>query len=84
MSVANVPVATAVDRSEATGITVHFIADANRTYRLERKTELMDTDWQPIDGVSDLTASTSGPAQLTDPTGAALTRAFYRVRLLLP
>jgi hypothetical protein len=84
MSIANVPVATGIDSSSSGGVTVHFNADAHRTYRLQRKANLNDTSWQSVDGVADLTTSGSGAALLTDPNGTSADHAFYRVGLLLP
>ena len=57
-------------------------AVANNSYRLERKTEISDPTWQPINGLADLTVSTTGSAQITHVGGATAARAFYRVRLL--
>ena len=83
MSVADLPRTTAVNVS-GSAFVVTFTAEANRTYRLERKSALTDTDWQSIAGVSDFTASADGPAQLSDPTGASTGQGFYRVRMLHP
>jgi hypothetical protein len=70
-----------ITRSGA-NIAVSFNAVAGRMYRLERKLEMTDANWQGIAGVSDLTAGSSGVAQLTDPNAINLGQAFYRVRLL--
>ena len=62
-------------------IAVTFQAALGSTYRLERKLSLTDSTWQTISGVSDLTASSNGPAQITDPGAVNLGKAFYRVTL---
>jgi hypothetical protein len=64
------------------GVTVAFEAVAGKTYRLERKTSITDASWQSIAGVADLTASSTGSLQITDPNAISLGHAFYRVRLL--
>lgn len=71
--------ATDIIRDES-GSTVKFYAVAGRSYRLEWKHDLAET-WQAVPDVLDFTATTTGPAQLTDPA-SDLDRAFYRVRLL--
>ncbi len=50
------------------------------TYRLQRKTSLLDSTWQDISGISDLTATDNDTESITD-LGAlsSQTRAFYRV-----
>ena len=63
-------------------IVVSFFGVAGRTYRLERKLDITAATWQSIPGVSDLTPATTGTTQITDPNGASLGKAFYRVRLL--
>jgi serine protease AprX len=63
-------------------IVVSFFAVAGRTYRLERKLNIIDATWQSISGVSDLTAATTGATQMTDPDAVSLGKAFYQVRLL--
>lgn len=63
-------------------IVVTLQAIAQRTFRLERKLNITDPGWNSISGVSDLSASTTGPAQITDPDAITLGNAFYRVRLL--
>lgn len=63
-------------------IMVSFDAVPNASYRLERKLELTNTSWQNIPGVSDLTATSNGPAQIVDTNTANLSKAFYRVNLL--
>ncbi len=66
-------------------IAVTFQATQRGTYRLERKLSLTDASWQSISAVTDLTAASTGPAQITDTTGPmSLGKAFYRVRLLFP
>ena len=61
------------------GIVIAFQATEGVSYRLERKLALTDATWQRISGVDDLTATSSGPAQITDPGAVNLGRAFYRV-----
>ena len=63
-------------------IVVTFNAIATKSYRLERKLALSETSWQSIPNVSDFTATSDGPAQITDIGARALGAAFYRVRLL--
>jgi serine protease AprX len=63
-------------------IVVSFFAVAGKTYRLERKIDIVDANWQSIPGVSDLTAATTGATQITHSNGVSLGKAFYRVRLL--
>ena len=60
-------------------IVVTFSAEQGATYRLERKLQITDSLWQSIPGVNDLTAASSGPAQITDPGAVSLGTAFYRV-----
>ena len=55
---------------------------AGKSYRLERKDALTDALWNSISGVPDLTATSTGSAQITDPGGASTTKHFYRVRVL--
>jgi hypothetical protein len=64
------------------GISVTFHGVQGRMYRLERNTSLLSGTWQTPAGVSDLTASTTGPAKMVDPTGGRNALAFYRIRLL--
>jgi serine protease AprX len=62
---------------------INFYGAAGKTYRLERNLDLTNTTtWQSIPGVLDVTPSTTGTAQIIDPGGANLTKAFYRVRWL--
>ena len=72
---------TAVARSNA-GFTVSFNATGGKTYRLERKLNMTDTQWQSINGVPDFTAGSTGVAPINDPNATGLTKAFYRVRQL--
>ncbi|MGZ5537980.1 MAG: choice-of-anchor Q domain-containing protein, partial [Chthoniobacterales bacterium] len=58
------------------------LAVAGKSYRLERKDALTDAFWSSISGVADLTAVSTGSAQLTDTDGAAVTKHFYHVRVL--
>ena len=74
--------ALSVTRNGA-AVTVGFYGVQSRIYRLERKANLTDPTWQSIAGVADLTASSTGPAQIIDPSGGSLPQAFYHV-LLLP
>ena len=60
-------------------IVVTFSAEQGATYRLERKLQITDSLWQSIPGVNDLTAASTGPAQITDPGAVSLGAAFYRV-----
>jgi hypothetical protein len=83
MSVADVPNAVAASVG-TNAFSVSFTADANRTYRLEHKNNLTDPDWLAVAGVSDFTASSNGPVELTDPNATSSDHGFYRVRLLLP
>ena len=63
-------------------IVITVQAAQGATYRLERKLNLADAQWQIIPGVNDSTANSTGPIPLTDLGGAASGKAFYRVRLL--
>ena len=60
-------------------IVVTFLAEQGATYRLERKLQITDSLWQSIPGVNDLTAASTGTAQITDPGAVSLGAAFYRV-----
>lgn len=55
---------------------------ANISYRLERKSEMTDASWQPINGLADLTATATGSAQIIHMGGAGPGKGFYRVRQL--
>ncbi|MGZ4966970.1 MAG: choice-of-anchor Q domain-containing protein, partial [Chthoniobacterales bacterium] len=69
--------------SSGNDIRVSFgIAVLGRTYRLERKDSITDPNWGSINGVSDLTPSAIGNAQITDPGAATMTRHVYHVRTL--
>jgi len=68
--------------NDVNGFSVSFYAVQGLTYRLERKIDMSDPNWQSIAGVSDFTASTTGPASIVDPTAGAESQAFYRVRML--
>ena len=59
-------------------VVVTVNATADETYRLERRVNLTDVQWEKV---GDVTASATGPQQLTDFDGAILPRAFYRVRV---
>ncbi|HEX8077137.1 MAG TPA: choice-of-anchor Q domain-containing protein, partial [Chthoniobacterales bacterium] len=65
-------------------VIVKFNAAAQRTFRLERKTDVSLGTWQSIPGVSDLTPSANGAATITDPGAIPLGHAFYRVRYIPP
>src|SRR5690349_1440582 len=60
-------------------VAIAFQAEQGVTYRLERKTNLTTSAWQSISGVNDVTATSNGPVQVTDPGGSGLGQAFYRV-----
>ncbi len=66
----------------ASDIIITFQAGQGVTYRLERKLNITDAQWQSISGVNDLTPSSNGPAPITDPGAVSLGKSFYRVRLL--
>lgn len=70
-----------ITRSD-TDIVVSFSAVNGRSYRLERKPNLINSTWQSIDGVSDFHATSDGTAQITDPDVTGQGQEFYRVRLL--
>jgi hypothetical protein len=63
-------------------ILVTFQALQGATYRLLRKFALTDPTWQSISGVSNITATSTGPAGITDPGAINLAHAFYKVELL--
>ena len=63
-------------------IVITFDAVAANTYRLERKIDITQADWQSIAGLADFTAGSTGSAQITDPNAISLGHAFYRVRLV--
>ncbi len=71
-----------VARSGSDFTVTFYLAVAGKTYRLERKDALTDAFWSSISGVADLTAVSTGSAQLTDTGGAAVTKHFYHVRVL--
>jgi hypothetical protein len=56
------------------------IAVIGRTYRLERKDSITDANWGSINGVSDLTPTAIGDAQISDPGGATPLPHFYHLR----
>ncbi|HKQ37240.1 MAG TPA: thrombospondin type 3 repeat-containing protein [Verrucomicrobiae bacterium] len=58
------------------------LAVVGKSYRLERKLNLTDANWQSIAGVSILVPITSGPAQFPDPNAISLGKAFYRPCIL--
>jgi hypothetical protein len=80
-SLAFVPRLDGITHNDASA-TVSFTAVAGKTYRLERKSDLGDAAWQSIQGVQDVTVSTNGVVQLTDPATAFLAQAFYRIHVL--
>jgi hypothetical protein len=64
-------------------LVVTFTAVKTESYRLERKLAPTDQTWQSIAGVTDVTATATGPGQITDTSGPfALGKAFYHVRVL--
>ena len=66
-------------------IVVTFQALQGASYRLELRISVGDDalPWGGISGVADISATTTGPAQITDTTNAiAPGKAFYRVHLL--
>jgi subtilisin family serine protease len=69
-------------QSDGTAVNISFFGVQGRTYRLEHKSDLTLDPWQPIQSVSDLTVSTTGPANISDPGGGGDPLSFYRVRLL--
>jgi hypothetical protein len=60
-------------------LSLFFDATQGDTYRLERKLELTDTNWEFISGLNDFTALNTGVAQITDAGAFDLTQAFYRL-----
>jgi hypothetical protein len=71
--------------NDGTAVTLTFYGVQGRIYRLERRDDLTpNTSWQSINGVNDVTASTTGPTQVVDPLGGSNPREFYRMRILLP
>jgi fibronectin-binding autotransporter adhesin len=72
-----------ITRSGNDGV-VTFNAAADRTFRLERRSDLNSGAWQSIPGVSDVTPTANGPMPVTDPGAIPLGRAFYRVRYVGP
>jgi CSLREA domain-containing protein len=72
----------AIARNGNDFVVTFSLAVVTKTYRLERKDALSDTMWSSINGVGDLSPTSTGPAQFTDPGGASPTKRFYRVRLL--
>jgi hypothetical protein len=65
-------------------VTVRFNAPVQRTFRLERRSDLLSGRWQPVSGVSDLTTDSTNPMQFTDPGAVLLGHGFYRVRYISP
>ncbi|HEV3409482.1 MAG TPA: S8 family serine peptidase, partial [Chthoniobacterales bacterium] len=60
-------------------VLINFRALIGETYHLQRRATVFDA-WQDA-GVSDITASETGPRQFTHPGGANAPAAFYRVLL---
>jgi arylsulfate sulfotransferase len=58
-----------------------FTGVAGKTYRLEYKSDLADTDWQTV---GDLTATCDGPTMLSDTSVTDQTQRFYRVERIDP
>ena len=65
------------------GFVVGFATVSGKTYRLEYKTAITDTDWLPAP-VPDQTATATGAAQFTDPSTPQLSKRFYRITLIQP
>ncbi len=60
-------------------VTVSFEAVDRLTYRLQRKLNITDSNWQDINGVSDLTATANDIESIAAPGDLSLGKAFYRV-----
>jgi CSLREA domain-containing protein len=73
---------TAVAKNGNDFVVTFSIALAGKHYRLERKDALTDPTWSSITGINDLTANSTGSAQITDTGGASVTKHFYHVRVL--
>ena len=73
---------TAVAKNGNDFIVTFATALAGKSYRLERKDALTDMMWSSINGVSDLTPTSTGSGQITDPNGASVPKHFYHIRLL--
>ena len=58
---------------------INYDAVASKKYELQSTLDLTTSNWT---GITTNTALSTGPAQFTDPGGAAVTNQFYRVRLL--
>ncbi len=82
LNITAVPSVPAEISRSGNDIVITFQVMQGRTYHLERKTALTDLSWQSISGVTDLTASSDGLAQITDSNAIALGKAFYQVNLL--
>jgi hypothetical protein len=68
----------------ANAVAVMFApAISGKTYRLEHRAPLKaDASWSSVPGAGDVTASTTGPLQLTDPNGTMGGEQFYRVQIV--
>ena len=63
-------------------VRIDFQALQGASYRLLRKSAVTDATWQSIPGIADLTATSTGPARITDPGAVGLGHAAYEVELL--
>src|SRR4051812_30755536 len=72
-----------VSRS-GSNLSVSFDATQSVTYRLERKIDITNPNWQFISGLDDFVATSTGMAQLTHTGALASNKAFYRVRQTTP
>ncbi len=68
--------------TNGSAVTVTFYASAYRTYRLEYKMNLTDSDWVPVPAIADFSQSTDGNASITDPYARQATQRIYRVTAL--
>jgi serine protease AprX len=66
--------------TNGSAVTVTFYASANRTYRLEYRNSMTDTDWLPVPGIADFSIANTGNAQMTDPYTGQQPERIYRVR----
>ena len=71
----------AIERS-GNDIVITFRCVGGKTYRLERKDAITDSDWLTIPTTPDITPAMNGTAQLTHVNGALASHSFYRVRLV--
>ena len=73
---------TTIARNGSAFTVTFSLAVAGKAYRLERKDALTDPTWSSIAGLGDLTTTSTGAAQITDPAGTTLMMRFYHVRVL--